>query len=257
MRWPGAVALALVVLAAGLTSCGDDAAPGGARDESVELTVLAAASLTETFTELAAAFEEANPGVDVRLAFDSSATLAGQAVQGAPADVLATADTSTMQDAVDGGAVPDGPTTFATNVMTLVVPAGNAAGITSFADLDEPGVDYVVCVETAPCGKAGASLLAANEIGADPASLETDVKAVLAKVAADEADAGLVYVTDATAAGDDVKSIEIPQAATEVLQYPIGILEQVREPALAQDFVGLVLSAQGRAILGDAGFGTP
>ena len=257
MRRPGAAALVPVVLVAGLSSCGDDASSGGTGGDGAELTVLAAASLTETFTELAAAFEEANPGVDVRLAFDSSATLAGQAVQGAPADVLATADTSTMQDAVDGGAVPDGPTTFATNVMTLVVPPGNPAGITTFADLDQPGVDYVVCVETAPCGKVGASLLASNEITADPASLEPDVKAVLAKVAADEADAGLVYVTDATAAGDDVQSIEIPKADSEVLQYPVGILEQVREPALAQDFVGLVLSTQGRAILADAGFGTP
>ncbi|MDE0777507.1 molybdate ABC transporter substrate-binding protein [Nocardioides sp.] len=254
MRRRAAFALVLVVLAGGMTSCGDDAA---STDAGAELTVLAAASLTETFTELATAFEEANPGVDVRLAFDSSATLAGQAVQGAPADVLATADTSTMQAAVDGDAVPDGPTTFATNVMTLVVPAGNPAGITSFADLDRPGVDYVVCVATAPCGKVGASLLAANEIGSDPASLETDVKAVLAKVAADEADAGLVYVTDATAAGDDVESIEIPQADSQVLQYPIGILEQVREPALAQGFVALVLSDRGRAILADAGFGTP
>ncbi len=198
-----ATVMALGVAALGLSACSDDdtTASGG----ETELTVLAAASLTETFTALADEFESTHPGVTVALAFDSSATLAGQAVAGAPADVLATADAATMQDAVDGGAVeadPDSPARFATNVMTLVVPADNPAGITSFADLDEPGVDYVVCVDTAPCGKVGAALLTANEVTADPASLETDVKSVLAKVASDEADAGLVYVTDATAAGD-------------------------------------------------------
>lgn len=248
-----------LLLTSGLAACssddtgGEDAADG----RPAELTVLAAASLTETFTALADEFESSHPGVAVTLAFDSSATLAGQAVEGAPADVLATADASTMQDAVDGGAVADGPTTFATNVMTLVVPADNPAGITSFADLDGPGVDYVVCVETAPCGAVGAALLAASEVTADPASLETDVKAVLGKVTSDEADAGLVYVTDATAAGDSVQSVAIPQADVEVLDYPIGVLEQAGDADLAQEFVDLVLSADGRAILQDAGFGAP
>ncbi|CAN5182817.1 molybdate ABC transporter substrate-binding protein [soil metagenome] len=253
MRRQLAAVLAMAIAGAALTACSGD---GGA-DDDTELTVLAAASLTETFTELADEFEAAHPGVTVKLAFDSSATLAGQAVEGAPADVLATADAGTMQDAVDGGAVAEGPTTFATNVMTLVVPADNPAAITSFADLDQPGVDYVVCVETAPCGKVGAALLAANQIAADPASLETDVKAVLAKVAADEADAGLVYVTDATSAGDAVQSIDVPQSDTEVLQYPIGVLDQAEAPDLAQEFVDLVLSADGQAILDDAGFGAP
>ena len=255
MRRPLVSALALGLLVAGLSACSDD--PGSSGSGDAELTVLAAASLTETFTALADEFEATHPGVRVRLAFDSSATLAGQAVQGAPADVLATADAATMQDAVDGGVVPGGPTTFATNTMALVVPADNPAGITSFADLGRSGVDYVACVETAPCGAVGAALLRANAITADPASLETDVKAVLAKVISDEADAGLVYVTDATAAGDAVQALEVPQADTEVLDYPIGVLDQASDPDLAQDFVDLVLSSEGQRILGAAGFGAP
>ncbi|WP_323794383.1 molybdate ABC transporter substrate-binding protein [Nocardioides sp.] len=248
-----ASALTCGVLLAGPVACGDDA---GTASSGAEVTVLAAASLTGPFTALAAEFEAAHAGVSVRLAFDSSATLAAQAVQGAPADVLATADAATMQVAVDGGAV-DGATTFATNTMTLVVPADNPAGLTSFADLDAPGVDYVACVETAPCGAVGAALLATNEIAATPASLETDVKAVLAKVASDEADAGLVYITDATAAGDSVARIDVPGADVEVLDYPIGVLEQAADADLAHEFVDLVLSAEGRAILERAGFGTP
>jgi molybdate transport system substrate-binding protein len=251
-------AAAGLLLAASLAGCSDGGSGEGlGEDGDREITVLAAASLTETFTALAEEFEAANPGVTVRLAFDSSATLVAQAVEGAPADVLATADTVTMTDAVDGGAVAGEPTPFATNVLTLVVPADNPAGITSFADLGGSGVDYVACVETAPCGAAAAALLEANDVDAEPASLETDVKAVLGKVVSDEADAGLVYVTDATAAADTVTSIEVPEASTQVLEYPVAVLEQARQPALAQAFVDLVLSSEGQTILGDAGFGAP
>lgn len=253
MRRSLAAALVLVVTAAGLTACSDD----GGTSSGDEITVLAAASLTETFGALADAFEAAHPGVTVRLAFDSSATLAGQAVAGAPADVLATADAATMQDAVDGGVVPAGPTTFATNEMTLVVPADNPASITAFADLGRSDVDWVVCVQEAPCGKAAADLTSRNAITSDPASLETDVKAVLARVVADEADAGLVYVTDAVAAGDAVRVVDVPQADLAPLDYPIGVLEQAGAPDFAQEFVDLVLSADGQAILRDAGFGAP
>lgn len=245
----------------GLVACGSDGSSGGAGDGGdggdSTLTVLGAASLTGSFTDLARTFEADHPGVEVTLAFDSSATLAGQAVEGAPADVLATADTGTMQDAVDGGVVAAGPTTFATNVMTLVVPADNPAGITSFADLENGDVDYVVCVDTAPCGKTGAALLEAGGIDHEPASLETDVKSVLAKVSSGEADAGLVYVTDATAAGADVTSVEIPDAASQQQEYPIAVLEQAGDADLAQQFVDLVLSDEGQALLAAAGFGAP
>lgn len=246
-----APALAVLSLLLPLGACGGDDSGSGVQ----QITVLAAASLTETFTELAHDFEKEHPGVTVKLAFDSSATLAQQAVDGAPADVLATADTSTMDSARD--ALDGDPTTFATNTMVLVTPQDNPAGITGFEDLDQGDVTYVACVETAPCGKVAAALLQDDGVTRKPASLEVDVKSVLAKVTSDEADAGLVYATDAQAAGDAVTSFEIPRAADEVTSYPIATLQQSKAPDLARQFVDLVTSAAGQRVLTAAGFGKP
>jgi len=257
---PVRTSLAILAVAAllPLAACGadDDADDTGGTDgDGTALTVLAASSLTETFTTLAEEFESTHDGVTVDLAFDSSATLAQQAVDGAPGDVLATADEATMQTAVDGDVVADGPETFASNVAVLVTPADNPAGITTFADLDD--ATYVVCVDTAPCGTAAAALLEAGGITTEPASLEVDVKAVLAKVTADEADAGIVYRTDAVAAGDAVTAIDIEGADEQPNVYPIATLDQSEDPDLAQEFMDLVLSEQGRQVLADAGFGPP
>jgi molybdate transport system substrate-binding protein len=233
-----------------LAACG-----GGGGGDDTTITVLAAASLTETFTDLAADFEAAHDGVTVRLAFDSSATLAEQAVGGAPADVLATADSATMDSARD--ALAADPEVFATNTMVLVTPADNPAGITSYDDLAAGDVTYVVCVDTAPCGKVAASLIETTGLTAEPASLEVDVKSVLAKVTSGEADAGVVYATDAVAAGGDVQVFEIPGADDAVTSYPIAPLDQSTDADLAQQFVDLVLSAAGQQVVGDAGFGAP
>jgi molybdate transport system substrate-binding protein len=221
------------------------------------LTVLAASSLTGTFTELAQDFEDSHPGVTVKLAFDSSATLAQQAIDGAPADVLATADLETMQAAQDGDALDGESQVFATNTMVLVTPATNPAGLTSFADLQQAGVTYVACVDTAPCGKVAALLFDDNGITHPPASLEPDVKAVLAKVTGDEADAGLVYATDAVAAGDQVTVLPVPGSADRITTYPVAALAQAGDPDLAAEFVALVTGDQGQQILSDAGFGKP
>ena len=191
----------------------------------------------------------------VRLAFDSSATLAQQAVDGAPADVLATADTATMDSAQ--AALQDDPTVFATNTMVLVTPKDNPADIAQFDDIDSDDVTWVACVPTAPCGKVAAALLEDNGVSADPASLEVDVKSVLAKVTSDEADAGFVYATDAVAAGEQVQDFEIPGAQDEVTTYPIATLQQSEQADLAQAFVDLVTSTDGRQVLDDAGFGKP
>lgn len=231
-----------------LTAC-------GGKDDDKTITVLAASSLTGTFTDLAAQFEKDNPGVTVKLAFDSSATLAQQAAGGAPADVLATADTTTMDSAKS--ALSSTPQDFATNVMVLVAPSDNPQDITKFADLDSGGVTYVVCVDTAPCGKVAAALLAQDHITADPASTEVDVKSVLAKVTEGEADAGIVYTTDAVSAGDAVTTIPIPGTARQTTTYPIATLEQSKQSDLAQKFVDLVLSTQGQTVFKDAGFGAP
>jgi molybdate transport system substrate-binding protein len=254
---PSVPRLLSVVLLAALTlaACGDDDSSGAAGgDDGTTITVLAAASLTETFTTLAEQFEADHDGVEVKLAFDSSATLAQQAVDGAPADVLATADTATMYSAAE--ALSADPQVFATNTGVLVTPADNPAGIEEFADVNE-SVDYVVCVDTAPCGKVAAALLEQDGITADPASEEVDVKAVLAKVTSGEADAGIVYATDATAAGDDVTTVEIPGAADQITTYPIAPLKQSESADLAQEFVDLVLSDDGQQVLADAGFGQP
>ena len=221
------------------------------------LTVLAAASLTESFTELEQEFEADLGSVDVRLAFDSSATLAQQVIEGAPADVLATADERTMRTAVDADVVDGSPEIFATNELVLVVPAENPAGIEQFTDLDDPDVDYVACAESAPCGAAARTLLEASRIGSEPKSLEVDVKAVLSKVALDEADAGLVYATDAVAAGDRVKAISVPQSDTAVNRYPIAVPTGSGHPELAEEWIEFVLSDRGQALLGDNGFGSP
>jgi molybdate transport system substrate-binding protein len=226
-------------------------------DDGDTVTVLAAASLTEAFTTLADDFESDHPGVTVRLAFDSSATLAEQVLQGAPADVLATADETTMQSVVDASDTDGSPRLFATNHLQLVVPRDNPAGITRFADLDRSGVKYVVCVDSAPCGKLAAKVLDSAGITAEPVSEEVDVKAVLSKVELDEADAGLVYATDAVAGGDKVRPIDIPASGENLNRYPVAALSEAGRPALARAWVDLLTSARGRQVLTDAGFGTP
>jgi molybdate transport system substrate-binding protein len=250
--------LALLAVAAPLTACGNDDASGSANgtgEGTTTITVLAAASLTGTFTELADRFEADHPGTRVRLAFDSSATLAQQAVGGAPADVLATADTDTMESA--RAALATRPQDFATNTMVLVTPKDDPAGISTFADLEKGDADIVACVETAPCGKVAAALFADNSLTTKPASLEVDVEAVLAKVTSDEADAGFVYGTDAVAAGDRVRQVAIPHADEELTTYPVAALEQSRNAHLAAEFVDLVTSGAGRRVLTNAGFGQP
>lgn len=238
------LAMCLVLLMAPLAACSGE--------DDTTITVLAAASLTDSFEELAARFEQQHPDVDVRLAFDSSATLAQQAVEGAPADVLATADEQAMVSAAP--AVSGEPELFAGNALVLITPAGNPAGIGGIEDLDRDDVTWVACVETAPCGRLAQTLLDLNRIGSAPASLEVDVKAVLAKVTSDEADAGLVYESDVVAAGDAVQRFVIPKAQEHWAAYPIATLRQSDHPTLAQAFLDLVLSPEGQDVLARAGF---
>ncbi len=245
-RGPAACLVALAVVSLSLSGC-------GSQDKTV--TVLAASSLTGTFTTLADQFEKDHPGVQVKLAFDSSATLAQQATGGAPADVLATADTTTMGSAQ--AALTGQAQSFATNVMVLVAPSDNPAGLEHFADLNSGKVKYVVCVDTAPCGVVARALLTQDRITASPVSTEVDVKSVLARITEGEADGGIVYTTDAVAAGSQVTTIPIPGTDKQRTTYPIATLKQAKEPTLAQQFVDLVLSTTGQQVLGDAGFGKP
>ena len=256
--WPAAAAVAAMLLLAG---CGDgtdaaSGAAGGTGGLSGTVTVFAAASLTGSFGTLGRQFEAAHPGVTVRFNFAASSALAESITQGAPADVFASASAKTMDSVVKAGEAAD-PKTFARNVMEIAVPPDNPAGITSFADLAKDGVNVVVCAPEVPCGAATVKVEEASGVDILPVSEEESVTDVLAKVTSGEADAGLVYVTDVIAAGDDVKGIPFPESSEAVNTYPIVALKDAADADLAQEFVDLVLSDTGQSILTEAGFAQP
>lgn len=248
LRPPAIVAVSVALLSIGLTACSDD-------DGNTELTVFAAASLTESFTTLEKAYEKDHEGVDVVLSFGSSTALAEQVNEGSsPADVLATADENAMTVATDSDSIDGEPVQFATNTLVLVTPADNPAGIQSLDDLD--GADFVVCDPSVPCGAAAATILDNAGLTAQPVSLEEDVKSVLDKVTLGEADAGIVYVSDATAAADEVQAIEIPSDVNVVNPYVIGVVADSDEGDDAQEWIDLVQSQAGQDVLAEAGFGS-
>jgi molybdate transport system substrate-binding protein len=265
LRTPARRTRSTIAVAAGLMTavalagCGSGGQGGGSGSSGTTgtLDVLAASSLTEAFGTLADDFEKSHPGVKVKLSFDSSTTLAEQVDQGAPADVLATADEDSMQTVVDHDGTDGKPQVFATNHLVLAVPEDNPQGIRSISDLDRPGVKYVVCVDTAPCGKLAVKVLAATGVNAHPASEEVDAKATLAKLALDEADAGLVYASDVATAGGKVDDVDLPTTDENLNTYPIAALSGARKPTLAHQWVRLVLSDKGQQTLADAGFGKP
>ena len=255
-----AVTAALLALSPALAACGggdnsSDNNSDSSRGGSTSLTVLAAASLTEAFTTLEKAFVRDHPGVKVELSFGSSTTLAEQVTSGAPGDVLATADDKSMSIASDAGDIDGDPQEFATNTLVVVTPPDNPGNVTSLKDLDK--ADFVVCDPSVPCGAAAATILDNAGVTAQPKSLEEDVKAVLTKVELGEADAGLVYVTDAQAAGDKVSTVDIAPDLNVVNPYFIGIVKGTDSSDLAQQWVDLVTSQAGQGVLADAGFGQP
>jgi molybdate transport system substrate-binding protein len=220
------------------------------------VTVFAAASLTDTFDALAADFEADHPGVDVVLSYGGSSDLATQITQGAPADVFAAANETTMQTVTDAGDAGD-PTIFTTNTLELVVPAGNPAGVSGLADLANEDLAVALCDPAVPCGSAAQALLDSAGLTAAPDTLEDNVKAVLTKIELGEADAGLVYVTDVKAAGAAVEGIAIPAAAAVVNNYPIAVLTGAPNPDAGRAWVDFVLSDTGQRALADAGFVAP
>ncbi|MCI2240491.1 molybdate ABC transporter substrate-binding protein [Paenibacillus sp. TRM 82003] len=247
------VAAALTALLAGLIAgCGAAAAPDGDT-----LTVFAAASLQEVFTEVAEDFERDHPGVDVALSSAGSADLATQVLEGAPADVFASADEATMARVAGAGLVAGEPEVFATNVLTVATPAGNPAGVTSLADLARPGLAVVVCAPQVPCGAAARRVQEAAGVALTPVSEESSVTDVLGKVTTGQADAGLVYATDVARAGDAVTAVPLPEAAGAVNTCPVAALRDAADPALAAEFVEAVTGEAGRAALAAAGFGVP
>ncbi|WP_432520136.1 molybdate ABC transporter substrate-binding protein [Kineococcus sp. SYSU DK006] len=250
---------AAAVLAAGLLlgACAPSGgASAGAQDERT-LTVFAAASLREPFTAIGERFEQAHPGVRVTSSFAGSSDLVSQVVEGAPADVLASADERTMAQVVDASLTAGEPVDVATNVLQIATPPGNPAGITSFADLARPGARVVLCAPQVPCGSAARTLQERTGVDLAPVSEESSVTDVLGKVVSGEADAGLVYVTDVAAAGDAVTGVPFPEAAGAVNTYPVAALREAADADLARRFVEFVAGEQGRSALRAAGFGVP
>lgn len=251
MAAPRRASLATILVALALAACGSD--DSGADGDVPELTVLAAASLTDVFTDLGDRFE-ADRGAAVTFSFGSSTDLAAQAADGAPGDVLATADTASMAIADEAGATGD-VRDIATNVLVVVTQPGNPQGIASLDDL--AGTSWVRCADEVPCGRVAVELLDTAGVSAEPVSLEDDVRATLDKVTSGEVDAGLVYATDAVAAGDAVTTVEVPEAAAVPTTYAVATLEQSPDGELGQAWVDLLLSDEGRRALQDAGFTVP
>ena len=253
MKRAGILLLATIVLA----GCSAPAPPTGEPDALTgTVTVFAAASLTDTFDTLAAEFERQNPGVDVAISYGGSSGLAAQITEGAPADVFAAASEATMQVVVDAGDAT-GATVFATNTLVLVVPHGNPAGVTGLTDLADPRLAIALCDPAVPCGALAQTLLETAGVTAAPDTLEEDVKAVLTKVELGEADAGLVYVTDAHAPDATVDIVYVPDAQEVVTRYPIAVLSAAPNPDAARAWVDFVLSDEGRQAISDAGFLAP
>lgn len=259
-RFRAALAAVTALAMVGLTGCGgDDSAdpqPDNGSGVTGNVTVFAAASLTESFTQIGKDFEAANPGVKVTFSFAGSSALATQINQGAPADVFASAAPANMKTVTDAGNGDGNPTTFVRNQLVIAVPKGNPKGVTGLADLTKPDAKVALCAEQVPCGAAAKKALDAAGVKLTPVTLEQDVKGALSKVKLGEVDAALVYRTDAKTAAD-VDGIEFPESAAAINDYPIIVLKNAANKPAAQAFVNYVLSDTGRGVLTAAGFQAP
>lgn len=264
-------ALALLAAATLAAACGGASTPAPASSATAQalsgkVTVFAASSLTESFKAIGAAFQKANPGVTVEYNFAASSALATQIDQGAPADVFASADTANM-DKITARSLADGqPVPFARNLPVIVVPADNRAKIEAPRDLAKSGVKIVLAAADVPIGNYARQVI--DRLAADPAygaafrdatmrnvvSNEANVRAVLTKVELGEADAGIVYRTDAAVSGTKVRTVALPDAANVIAVYPIAILKATKQPEVARAFVAFVRSAEGQQMLRTAGF---
>lgn len=215
---------------------------------SGSITVFAAASLQEAFTTIGKQFEAAHPGVTVTFSFGASSTLATQIINGAPADVFASAAPKNMQQIVTAGDASS-PVNFVKNVMEVAVPPSNPAHVASVNDLAKSSVKVALCQPQVPCGATAAKVFGNAKITVRPVTLQPDVKSVLTQVELGNVDAGVVYVTDVNAAGTKVKGIPIPSGVDASTEYPIAPVSKSGNPSLARAFVAYVLSPAGQAVL--------
>lgn len=219
--------------------------------------LFAAASLTKPFQELAAAFERSHPGQRVELHFAGTPQLVVQLQAGAPADLLASADLTNMQRVVDLGRTASPPVPFARNRLTIVTAAANPHAIRSLADLARPELRVLLCGPEVPAGRYAREALAKAGITLQSRSDEPSVKAVVSKIRLGEADAGIVYVTDATAAGPDVAAVLIPDEHNVVASYPVALLHGGHAPQVAAAFLAFLRADEGQRILQASGFQRP
>jgi molybdate transport system substrate-binding protein len=257
------VALSVAWLLAGSVACG---ASSAAESHTTTLTVLAAASLSHVFPTVAAAFTRAHPDTRVRFSFAGTDALVLQIEEGTPADLFAGAS-ARYGDQLAGEDLVERPKPFATNRLVLIVPSSNPAGVGSPQDLSRPGIKLVVGANTVPIGSYTRKVLTnldglygpsfSKAVLANVVSNEYNVEGVLTKVRLGEADAGFVYVTDAKAAGDSVRSLPLPEQAQAVATYPIAVARASPHRALARQFESFVLGPDGQRALAAAGFGPP
>ena len=255
--------LLLAILLAGCAP----AATASSAPEPRTLNVFAAASLTDAFTELGKNFEVANPGVAITFNFAGSQALRTQIEEGAPADVFASASKTEMDTLVTDGFVVQGtPQVFLNNKLVVILPADNPAALTTLEDLAKPGIKIVLAAEEVPVGKYARQALdqMAGQFGTDfkdkvlanVVSNEDNVKQVVSKVQLGEADAGIVYTSDAVAA-PDLKTVEIPAELNVIAQYPIATLKKSAYANLATAFIEYVISSEGQSVLQKWGFAPP
>jgi molybdate transport system substrate-binding protein len=247
-----ALAAAGAVLAAAGTACSPSSSDTSASEASPagSITVAAASSLTDVFEVIGAEFTKST-GNDVAFSFAASSAIAEQIRGGAPLDAFASAGTSSMEPLVAERLVT-GVTDFATNTLMIAVPSGNPGGVTGLADLTR--VSVLVCQEQVPCGVATATLFELNSITVTPVSFEPDVRSVLTKIETDEADAGLVYVTDVAASDGTVEGVAIPTDANVTTTYQAAVVRESRNADAAAAFVAFLNGAEAQAAFAAAEF---
>ena len=261
------VALAAIAVAGCSSSSSSSTAPGSGSSstpaasstsaaQTGTLTVFAASSLKEAFTQLGKQFEAAHPGDTVKFSFGASSTLATQITNGAPADVFASASTKNMDQVVTAGDA-SGPQNFAKNIMEVAIPPSNPGHVTSVTDLAKSPVKVALCQPAVPCGVVAAKVFKNAGITVKPVTLQPDVKSVLTQVGLGNVDAGVVYVTDVMAAGAKVKGVTIPANDEASTLYPIATISNSKYQSIAQAFVAYVLSSAGQQVLTAAGFEKP
>ena len=221
------------------------------------VTVFAATSLTDAFNQIGAAFEKANPGVTVKFNYQGSSSLATSINQGAPADVFASAAPANMKTVTDAGNAVGTPKIFASNTGEILVETGNPKKITSVKDLANPAIKVVVCAPEVPCGAVAQEIFKNAGVTVKPVSEETNVGGVVTKITLGEADAGIVYVTDAKENASKATGVAIPANQNATTEYPIVQVKDAPNAKAADAFISYVLGPDGQQVLASFGFMPP